>query len=169
MSVARKMLIYFGYRPETGNGVKFWEAEGQQRLTIVGERIRSSSNLIADRGQHEAESSEEFGRTRVEFGDDSRHVPLKLTPDVAVGRGDEDRCQRAQSSDDWQREELVISLEIVLAESCKIGKVDSHAREQANDRIQAGESRVCGVHVCGCDLGRSSNKRTTAVGDDRCP
>ena len=42
------------------------------RPTIVGEWICSSSDLVANRRQHEAESGEELGSTGVELGNDSR-------------------------------------------------------------------------------------------------
>ena len=81
----------------------------------------------------------------------------------------EDRRQRSQCSNDRQSEELVVALQVVLGESSKIREVDGHGGEEADDGIQACQSRVCRVHVRGCDFGIASDERAAPVGDDRSP
>lgn len=96
--------------------------------------------LVTNGRQHETEGREELGSSGIELCNHGWHIPLKLAPDIAVGRRDEDRSQGAQGSDDGKSEELIIPGQIVFGKSSKIGEVDGHAAEQSDDDVQGRES-----------------------------
>jgi hypothetical protein len=58
---------------------------GAETGNIVREGVCTSCNLVADGGEHEREACKELGGSRVEFGNDGWHVPLKFAPEVGVG------------------------------------------------------------------------------------
>lgn len=93
---------------------------------VIAERVRSCRYLVANSCEHEGESSEEFSGSTVKIFDHCRHVPLKISPDVAVGRSNEDGSQSAQRPYYRECKKLVISGKAVLRESSKIRHVDGH-------------------------------------------
>lgn len=95
-----------GSRNDAENGNEQRSSEnvdvlGRNSGNIIGEGISTSSDLISDGGEDEAESSEEFGGTRIKVCNDGWHVPLEFSPEVLVGGSDEDWSKRSQRSNHW--------------------------------------------------------------------
>jgi hypothetical protein len=77
---------------------------------------------------------------RVEFGDDGRHEPDILTPEVLSCRSDENRSQCTEGTEKREEYELTVSCILIFRESTEIGHVDGERGEETNDDIQCPES-----------------------------
>ena len=77
-------------------------------------------DLVADCCEHETESNKELCSPRVKIFNDGRHVPLEATPNDRVSGCHEDGGESAQSSDDGQGKELMVTLEPIRGETSEI-------------------------------------------------
>lgn len=128
-TVALKMLMYFGAL-KRGSMNQYKVPWSLSRVSyhpsdIVRERISASSNLIANGRKDKGCRHKELRSTGVKLGNDRGHVPLKLTPNIGVSVGNEDRCKSTQRANDWKSKELMRAREPILGKSTEIWHVDS--------------------------------------------
>ena len=151
----------------------------------------TSSNLVANGCKHKAESCEELCCSRVKLRDNSWHVPLKISPDIAVGGSDEYRGKGAKGANDGQGEELMAASESVFGKPSKVlkgvsirepstltqksvgdktyGHIDRHRAKKAYYHVQARKSAICSVHESACHLSLPSYQRPSTLCDNHSP